>query len=264
MAKRKKEITNTVSVVVMIITFYSSSLVIIIIIIFISLTEQQLKSTLVHTTLVYMRSLHHSHHHTRDMSSTTNNNRRPNEVFRQQEGGNVDGASDASLFTVIVRRNTRVLILTSRTVYYRRRIPEGGFLTDDILHMENLLGIRFERLVDLLERRSGLDGIVNPEVTFWVMMYETTNRLPPRFIIRHRQQANNAVAATPQLLHQVVPSPDDTCVICLETGGGKPTVSGVVDCRGMRRAPLPHSLHSALGNFLPDVPRAVGCCCCYH
>jgi hypothetical protein len=203
----------------MIITFYSSSLVIIIIIIIISLTEQQLKSTLVHTTLVYMRSLHHSHHHTRDMSSTTNNNRRPNEVFRQQEGGNVDGASDASLFTVIVRRNTRVLILTSRTVYYRRRIPEGGFLTDDILHMENLLGIRFERLVDLLERRSGLDGIVNPEVTFWVMMYETTNRLPPRFIIRHRQQANNAVAATPQLLHQVVPSPDDTCVICLETGG---------------------------------------------
>ena len=166
----------------------------------------------------------------RDMSSTTtttNNNRRPNnnnEVFRQQEGGggSVGGAAaaaDASLFTVIVRRNTRVLILTSRTMYYRRRIPEGGFLTDDILHMENLLGIRFERLVDLLERRSGLDGIVNPEVTFWVMMYETTNRLPPRFIIRHRQQANNAVAATPQLLHQVVPSPDDTCVICLETGG---------------------------------------------
>jgi len=49
--------------------------------------------------------------------------------------------------------------------------------------------------VDLLERRSGLDGIVNPEVTFWVMMYETTNRLPPRFIIRHRQRDATPIAS---------------------------------------------------------------------
>ena len=145
------------------------------------------------------------------------------EIYRRI-GRNADGMPDDEPTITIVGRNA---IATSSTIFYNRRIPEGGFVFDDMMMMASRLRVRFTWLADQLDRPE-FAGVAGPLVSELAILYRVDVNAPANETI-----VNNAVEriyrnininrhAAPfipalHLLTNPVPG-DEICVICLGTG----------------------------------------------
>lgn len=127
---------------------------------------------------------------------------------------NDDDESRNDEFTVILRENSRVIVVISRTAYYRRIIPDGGLQFPDIQRMMDLFGVRFSRLIEVLNRRPFRE-VIGPVLAEMAEFNALFTRFRPILLSLLQQQP----PPPPQLSAlDTAPGGETTCAICLETG----------------------------------------------
>ncbi len=140
---------------------------------------------------------------------------RPDTVIYRIIDNNDESRNDE--FTVTLRENSRVIVVISRTAYYRRIIPDGGLQLADIRRMMDLFGVRFSRLIEVLNRRQ-FRGVIGPVLAEMAELNAFFTRFRPILLILPQQQ-QPPPPPPPQLSAlDTAPGGETTCAICLETG----------------------------------------------
>ena len=145
----------------------------------------------------------------------------------QRIGRNADGIPDDEPTITIFGGNA---IATSPTIFYSRRIPEGGFVFIDIIMMSSRLRVRGPWLADQLDRPE-FAGAAGPYVSELAILNRidvnaAANDIIVRNAIQRILRNNNNIRPTTtttpfipaiHLLTDPV-SADEICAICLGTG----------------------------------------------
>jgi hypothetical protein len=108
----------------------------------------------------------------------------------------------------------RTLTAISRTLYYRRQIPEGGFQLDDFLAMAEQMEVDPGRLLNSLFSHLDIDNAVLLLIQLQLM----NGGMNVVFVVGARSPPEHPAPR----LNVLNDPPEDTCAICLETSSATP------------------------------------------